>query len=68
MHRLDDFVPSNHPLQSIRQMVDNALVKLDALLAGAYEADVLRGRPSIAPEKLLRNMLLQVFYSIRSEL
>lgn len=40
---------------------------MDALFSGMYEADVKGGCPSIAPEKLLRAMLLQVFYSIRSE-
>ena len=48
-------------------MVNEALVKMGALFAGMYEADTKGGRPSIAPEKLLRAMLLQVFYSIRSE-
>jgi len=67
MRRLDDFVPAAHPLRPIRKMVNEALVKMDALFARMYEADVLGGRPSIAPEKLLRAMLLQVFYSIRSE-
>jgi transposase len=67
VHHLDDFVPRHHPLRPIRQMVNEALVKMDALFAGMYEADIKGGRPSIAPEKLLRAMLLQVFYSIRSE-
>ena len=67
LHRLQDFVPAGHPLRPIRQMVNEALVKMDALFAGMYEADIKGGRPSIAPEKLLRAMLLQVFYSIRSE-
>ena len=67
VHRLDDFVPGNHPLRPIRQMVNEALVKMDALFAGMYESHSKGGRPSIAPEKLLRAMLLQVFYSIRSE-
>ena len=67
VHHLDDFVPRNHPLRAIRQMVNEALVKMDGLFAGMYEADIKGGRPSIAPEKLLRAMLLQVFYSIRSE-
>jgi transposase len=40
---------------------------MDALLGGMYEADIKGGRPSIAPEKLLRAMLLQIFFSIRSE-
>ena len=67
LHRLEDFVPPDHPLRPIRQMVNEVLVKMDGLFAGMYEADIKGGRPSIAPEKLLRAMLLQVFYSIRSE-
>lgn len=67
MRRLEDFVPANHPLRPIRLMVNAALVKMDVLFSQMYEADIKGGRPSIAPEKLLRAMLLQVFYSIRSE-
>jgi len=67
MRHLEDFVPGDHPLKPTRQMVNEALVKMNALFAGMYEADVKGGRPSIAPEKLLRAMLLQVFYSVRSE-
>ena len=67
MRKLEDFVPADHPLRPIREMVNVALVKMDALFSGMYEADIKGGRPSIAPEKLLRAMLLQVFYSIRSE-
>lgn len=67
MRHLDDFVLANHPLRPIRVMVNAALVKMDALLSDMYEADIKGGRPSIAPEKLLRAMLLQIFYSIRSE-
>lgn len=67
MRHLDDFVPANHPLRPIRAMVNAALLKMDGLLSGMYEADIKGGRPSIAPEKLLRAMLLQIFYSVRSE-
>lgn len=67
MKRLDDFVPTDHPLREIREMVNKALVAMDGLFAGMYEADIKGGRPSIAPEKLLRAMLLQVLYSVRSE-
>ena len=67
MRRLDDFVPKSHPLRPIRTMVNQAVAKMDRLFAGMYEADIKGGRPSIAPEKLLRAMLLQVLYSIRSE-
>ncbi len=67
LRKLEDFVPADHPLRPIRQMVNAALVKMDALFSGIYEADAKGGRPSIAPEKLSRAMLLQVFCSIRSE-
>ena len=67
LHRLEDFVPPDHPLRPICQMVNEALGKMDGLFAGMYEPHSQGGRPSIAPEKLLRAMLLQVFYSIRSE-
>jgi transposase len=67
MRRLDDFVPKAHPLRAIRTMANQALAKMDRPFAGMYEADIKGGRPSIAPEKLLRAMLLQVLYSIRSE-
>ena len=67
MRRLEDFVPANHPLRPIRAMVNEALLKMDGLFAGMYDADIKGGRPSIAPEKLLRAMLLQIFFSVRSE-
>jgi transposase len=62
--RLDDFVPAGHPLRSIQRVVNEALVGLNELFNSIY-AD--SGRASIAPEKLLRAMLLQVFFSVRSE-
>lgn len=65
MWRLDDFVQKSHPLRLARTMANQALAKMDRLFAGMYEADAKGGRPSIAPEKLLRAMLLQVHYSIR---
>lgn len=65
--RLDDFVPANHPLRPVREMVNEALHRLDGLFERMYEPTHKGGRPSIAPEKLVRAMLLQVFYSIRSE-
>ncbi len=48
-------------------MANAALEKMNGLFAGMYEADIKGGRPSVAPEKLLRAMLLQVLYSVRSE-
>ena len=57
-------VPEDHPLRAIRAMVDVALRNMGAQFDALY-AQV--GRPSIAPEKLLRALLLQVLYTIRSE-
>jgi transposase len=67
LKKLDDFVPAHHPLRIIRTMVNKALAEMGELFAQMYEDDVKGGRPSVAPEKLLRAMLLQVLYSIRSE-
>src|SRR2546427_732238 len=57
-------VPTDHPLRPIRAMVDGILKEMSPQFAKRY-ADV--GRPSIAPERLLRVLLLQIFYSVRSE-
>ena len=65
--RLDDFVPPSHPLRPVRKMVNAALKAIELQLAAMYAEDIKGGRPSIAPEQLLRAILLQVFYSIRSE-
>jgi len=65
--KLEDFVPADNPLRPIRLMVNAALKRLDGLFEQMYEPTWKGGRPSIAPEKLVRAMLLQVFYSIRSE-
>ena len=59
MRHLDDFVPADHPLRVIRVMVNKALTHMDELFARMYAADIKGGRPSIAPEKLLRAMLIQ---------
>ena len=67
VRRLDDFVPQNHPLRPVRQMVNEALKRIEPLLSSMYAADIKGGRPSIAPEKLRRAMLLQIFFSVRSE-
>jgi len=67
MRKLEDFVPAEHPLRSIRVMANEALAKMGTLFSAMYEADTKGGRPSVAPEKLLRAMLLQVLYSVRSE-
>ena len=57
-------VPAGHPLRPIRKMTDEIFKQLSPRFAALY-ARV--GRPSIAPEKLLRALLLQVLYSVRSE-
>jgi transposase len=57
-------VPKDHPLRPIREMVDTALKELWPRFEAIYSRV---GRPSIPPEKLLRALLLQVFYTIRSE-
>jgi transposase len=57
-------VPRDHPLRTIRTIVDEALEVLSPAFAKLY-API--GRPSIPPEKLLRALLLQAFYSVRSE-
>ena len=57
-------VPKDHPLRPVRQMVDKVLAELSPQFETLYSRV---GRPSIPPEKLLRALLLQVFYSIRSE-
>ncbi|MBU2487457.1 MAG: transposase, partial [Alphaproteobacteria bacterium] len=61
---LEDRVRRIHPLRAIRLIVNEALAALGGECAALYSPI---GRPSIPPEKLLRAMLLQAFYSIRSE-
>jgi transposase len=61
---LEDRVPARHPLRLIREIVNAALARLDGAFAKLYAAE---GRPSIAPERLLRAALIQILFSIRSE-
>jgi transposase len=61
---LEARVRRDHPLRAILEIVNQALAALEGEFAALYSP---LGRPSIAPEKLLRAMLLQAFYSIRSE-
>ena len=61
---LEERIPKSHPLRVIRTVVNEVLASLAADFEAAYSHT---GRPSIAPEKLLRVLLLQAFYSIRSE-
>jgi transposase len=61
---LEERVPTRHPLRKIKGVVDAALASLDADFAALYADE---GRPSIAPERLLRASLVQILFSIRSE-
>jgi len=62
--RPESRIPANHPLRLIRRFADEALTALDAQFAALYSEN---GRPSMPPEQLLRALLVQAFYSIRSE-
>jgi transposase len=61
---LERRIPARHPLRKIRQVVNDALASLDGEFAALY-TDF--GRPSIAPERLIRASLLQILFSVRSE-
>ncbi len=61
---LEEFVPKSHPLRKIRQEFNLALLRIDWLLDCAYAPN---GKESIPPERLLRALLLQVLFSVRSE-
>lgn len=61
---LEERIPVNHPLRKIRQVVNDALASLDAAFEALY---VDFGRPSIAPERLIRASLIQILFSVRSE-
>jgi transposase len=61
---LEERIPRDHPLRAIRRLVDGVLISMTRDFDRMYAK---AGRPSIAPERLMRALLLQVFYSIRSE-
>ncbi len=61
---IEERIPADHPLRAMRQLVDPLLGKLSPRFQRLYSAI---GRPSIPPELLLRALLLQVWYTIRSE-
>ena len=61
---LEARVPEEHPLRVIRSLVDEVLAGMSSEFEAMYAST---GRPSIPPERLLRALLLQAFYSIRSE-
>jgi len=60
----EELVPLDHPLRDIRAMVNAALRELSPVFETIYSRF---GRPSIAPEKQLRAILLQMLYTVRSE-
>ncbi|MET4121179.1 transposase [Bradyrhizobium sp. JR1.5] len=62
--RLEQRVPADHPLRAIRDLADAALKDLSRDFARLYAR---HGRPSVPPERLLRALLLQAFYTVRSE-
>ena len=62
--RLETRIPADHPLRAIRELVDQALAELSRAFDKLYARE---GRPSIPPERLLRALLLQAFYTVRSE-
>jgi transposase len=64
MKALNDFVPADHPLRPIREILNVALDRMDEHFAAMYSAF---GRESIAPEKLMRALVLEVLYGLRSE-
>ena len=61
---LEERIPADHPLRPIRAMVDEALKQLSGRFDGIYRED---GRRSIPPERLLRALLIQLLYTVRSE-
>jgi len=61
---LEERVPADHPLRAIRRLVDEVLRAMAKEFDGLYAKT---GRPSVPPERLLRAVLLQIFYSVRSE-
>ena len=61
---LEERVPPDHPLRAIRKTVDEILRGMDKEFEGLYAKT---GRPSVPPERLLRAVLVQIFYSVRSE-
>src|SRR5258708_28037073 len=60
----EERVPANHPLRDVRKVTDRVLGEWSKLFARMYSEI---GRPSIPPEELLRALLLQVLYTVRSE-
>jgi transposase len=62
---VEDLIPANHPLQSIKVRVDRILAAMSRRFSRSYGKT---GRPSIPPERLIKALLLQALYSVRSEI
>ncbi len=60
----ESLIPADHPLRAIKRMVEESLKALDEQFARMYSS---YGRPSIPPERLLKGLLLQILFTIRSE-
>jgi transposase len=60
----EERIPQDHPLRAIRPLADQILKEMSSQFGKLYAE---HGRPSVPPERLLRALLLQIFYSIRSE-
>ena len=61
---LESRIPSSHPIRKVRKIVDLAIEEIELAFDDMYSSV---GRPSIPPEQLIRAMLLQIFFTIRSE-
>ena len=61
---IEERIPEDHPIRPLKKLVDEALEKLSKDFARLYSKT---GRPSIPPEQLLRALLVQIFFSVRSE-
>lgn len=61
---LESRIPASHPIRKVRRIVDQALIELESAFSEMYS---VVGRPSIPPEQLIRALLLQIFFTIRSE-
>jgi transposase len=61
---LEELVEPDHPLRAVKRMVDRALSEMSRSFSAAYAAN---GRPGVPPEVLLKALLLQCLYSVRSE-
>ncbi|TAK34355.1 MAG: IS5 family transposase [Chloroflexota bacterium] len=61
---VEEFIPANHPIRRIRQLVDEVLAELSLQFSAMYSSI---GRPSVPPEHLIKGSLLMALYSIRSE-